>query len=309
MSAEGSRASRGWARWARVAVAVVLVGFLVWRAGISELEPGAISWGYIAIAAAIVPLSILVRAYNHALLLNRPRRVLSLWDAFVLAVAGIGINLVVPTGASDLVKAHWGWRMHGNAEAMVVSSVLDKLTSLTALAAIGAVAAVVAETPVLGWAAFALFVVTLLPFIAPGLVPWHLLLRILAPGADLDAETISAVGRPPIALVLWVYAVSVAAWALTYSVVWLCCLGVGAAITPAHVLAFAPLSSLARLVPVSVAGIGVGEVTMAALLGRAGVPQDLAAQAVLLSMVLLVIAPGAVGAIVVARGRDGSAAR
>jgi len=84
---------------------------------------------------------------------------------------------------------------------------------------------------------------------------------------------------------------------------WLCCLAVGEPVTPAQVLAFAPLSSLARLVPVSVAGIGVGEVTMAALLGRVGVPADLAAQAVLLSMVLMVIAPGAVGAVVVARGR------
>jgi len=303
MSAERSRSTKRWAQWLRVAVALALVGLLVWRAGITELQPGSISWGYVALAAAIVPLSILVRAYNHALLLNRPKRVLSLWDAFVLAIAGIGINLVVPTGASDLVKAHWGWRMHGNAEAMVVSSVLDKLTSLTALAAIGALGAMVAETPVLGWVSLALFVATLLPFVAPRIVPWHLLLRVLAPGAELDADTISAVGRPPLALLLWVYAVSMGAWVITYAVMWLCCLAVGAPVTPAQVLAFAPLSSLARLVPVSVAGIGVGEVTMAALLGRVGVPTDLAAQAVLLSMVLMVIAPGAVGTVVVARGR------
>jgi len=303
MSAEAPRGPRAWVRWARVAVAVALVGVLAWRAGIGQLEPGAIEWGYVLLGALLVPLSILVRAYNHALLLNRPERVLSLWDAFVLAVVGVGINLVVPTGAADLAKAHWGWRVHGNPEAMVISSVLDKLTSLTALAAIGILGALVADTPALAWVAVALLVVTLLPFVAPRLVPWHLLLRVLAPGAALDAEKIAAVGRPPLLLLLWVYAVSAGAWVVTYAVMWLCCRAVGALVTPAQVLAFAPLSSLARLVPVSVAGIGVGEVTMAALLGRVGVPQDLAALAVLLSMALLVLAPGAVGAIIIARGR------
>jgi len=303
MNARAPRAGRTWAQWGRIAVAVALIGFLCWKAGIGDLTAASISWGYALAALALTPLSILVRAYNHSLLLNRPHRVLSLWDAFVLTLAGIGINLFVPTGASDLVKAHWGWRMHGNPEAMVVSSVLDKLTSLTALAAIGALGAVAAGTPVLGWAALALFVLTLLPFVAPRMVPWRLLLRFLAPGADIDAEMVTAVGRPPLPLLLWVYVVSAGAWVVTYAVMWLCCLAVGAAVTPAQVLAFAPLSSLARLVPVSVAGIGVGEVTMAALLSRVGVAQDVAARAVLLSMTIMVLLPGAVGAVIVARGR------
>lgn len=303
MHARTARSPRVWVRWIRVAVAVVLVVFLGWKAGIGDLDPGAIAWPFALAAAALTPFSILVRAYNHALLLNRPERVLSLWDAFVLTVAGIGINLVVPTGASDLVKAHWGWRLHGNPEAMVVSSVLDKLTSLTALAAIGIVGALDADTPVLGALGLALLVITLLPIVAPKVVPWRLLLRFLAPGAELDAEKVATAGRPPAALLAWVYLVSAFAWVMTYAVVWLCCLAVGATVTPAQVLAFAPLSSLARLVPVSVAGIGVGEVTMAALLGRVGVPADLAALAVLLSMVLMVLVPGAVGAVIVARGR------
>jgi len=102
---------------------------------------------------------------------------------------------------------------------------------------------------------------------------------------------------------LWVYTVSAGAWVVTYAVMWLCCRAAGEVVTPAQVLAFAPLSSLARLIPVSVAGIGVGEVTMAALLGRVGVAQDVAALSVLLSMSIMVIVPGAVGAIIVARGR------
>lgn len=294
---------RSWVRWLRAAVALLLVGWLAWRAGLGDIEPGDVSWGHVALAALVVPLSILLRAYNHALLLNRPTRVLSLREAFSLTLAGVGFNLFIPTGASDLVKAHWGWRMHGNPEAMVVSSVLDKLTSLTALAAIGVAGAIVAEMPVFVWVAVALGLASMAPFVAPRWVPWRTLTRLLAPGVDVDTEKVVMSSRPPISLLLWVYAVSAGAWIVTYSVVWLSCLAVGALVPPAEVLAFAPLSSLARLIPVSVGGIGVGEVTMAALLGRVGVTSELAARAVLVSMMLLVIAPGAAGAVVIARGR------
>lgn len=300
--AEVGRRGARWTRVARVAVALLLVGGLAWKAGVGQLEAKDISWGYVAGALLVVPFSIFVRAYNHWLLLNRSTRILSLRQAVLLTLAGVGFNLFVPTGAADLIKAHWGWRMHGNAEAMVISSVLDKLTSLTALAAIGAIGSVVAGAPVLAWVALAVGLASVAPLVAPGIVPWRLVLRFLAPGAAIEDAAVMASSRPPLALLLWVYAVSAGAWMLTYLAMWLSCLAVRAMVTPSQVLAFAPMSSLARLLPVSIGGLGVGEVTMAALLGRAGVPPEIAARAVLVSMLLLIVAPGAMGAIVVARG-------
>lgn len=290
-------------RAVRIAVAVALVGFLAWRAGAAGLAEGGLSWPWVAAALALTPLCVAVRAYNHALLLNSPVRVLSFPQALVLTLVGVGINLFLPTGAADLAKAHWGLREHGNAEVMVVSAVLDKLTSLTAVALMGFVGALVTGQTALALAAAGLGIATLLPFMAPRLVPWRLLLRVLAPKAEIDADLIAGVANPPRLLLAWVYAVSVVGWLLTYAAMWVCLLAVGADIGFASVLALAPVSSIARLVPVSVGGIGVGEATLAALLTTAGVPAALAARGVLLSMVFLVLAPGALGLAIFARGR------
>lgn len=291
-------------RLLRIAVALLFVGVLAWRAGVGGIaEGGRVGWGWIGLAAILVPVSIGVRAYNHALLLNRPVRVLNMRDAYLLTLAGVGINLFVPTGAADLAKAGWGARLHGNAESMIVSSVLDKLTSLTAVGVLGLAGSLVARMPVLAASAAFLLVVSLLPTALPSVVPWRLLLRLLAPKAPVDEDLVRRVSHPPRALLVWVYAVSVAGWLLTYTVMWACCRAVGADVSLTVVFAFAPLTSVARLLPVSVAGIGVGEVTFAALLGQVGVPTDLASRAVLISMTLLVLAPGAVGAAIVARGR------
>lgn len=291
-------------RGLRVAVALGLTSLIAWRAGVGDVgRDTALSVPWVVLAAAIVPASIGVRAYNHALLLNRPTKVLGFRDAYLLTVAGIGINLFVPTGAADLAKAGWGARIHGNPEAMIVSAVLDKLTSLAAVGALGSAASFVVGSPVLGWTAAALVAASVLPLLAPRLMPWRPLLRVLAPGTTPDPSLIAAVSRPPAALLAWVYAVSVAGWLLTYWAIWACCRAVGADIGLEAVFAMAPLTSVARLLPVSIAGIGVGEATLALLLQREGVPPESAAQAVLLAMVLLVLLPGAVGAVIVARGR------
>jgi uncharacterized membrane protein YbhN (UPF0104 family) len=290
-------------RLARTLVAVAFVAFLGWKAGLADLTDISLQPLPLVLALPVAVGSVAVRAYNHALLLNRPVRVVGAWDAFLLTLAGVGINLFLPTGAADLAKARWGLTRHGNAEAMVVSSVLDKLTSLTAVAFMGAVGAAISGMGALSMVAAGLVVLTLLPLLAPRVVPWHLLLRILAPGHGSDAEIVRGVSNPPWLLLAWVYCVSVFGWLCTYAVIWLCCMSAGADPTPAQLLAVAPVSSIARLVPVSLGGVGLGEATLAALLAGVGVPFELAARGVLLSMVLLVFAPGAAGLLVIARGR------
>lgn len=289
----------------RIVVAFLLVGFLAWRAGIGDLGGSGLqmSWGFALAALLGVPLSVVLRAYNHALLLNRPVRVLRLSQAVTLTLVGSAASLILPMGAADLVKARWGLRSHGNAEAMVVSSVLDKVTSLTAVAAMGAVGAIVTGRTVIALASIALAVATVLPFIAPRLIPWRLLLRLLASNVEVDKEMVEQVSRPPWRLLGWVYTVSVAGWLLTYVVMWASLRAVGLDLGFATVLTFGPISTVARLIPVSIGGIGVGEAALAVLLEQVGAAPDMAARGVLLSMAFLVIFPGAIGAIILARGR------
>ena len=290
-------------RGARIAVTIGLVGFLGWKAGILELTSRPIDLRWVVVAFALTVPSVALRAYNHALLLNRPTRVLSFGQALGLTVVGVGIGLFVPSGAADFAKAYWGVQRHGSAEAMVVSVALDKLTSLSAVAAMGAVGGFWAGRLVIGWVAVALLILTLLPFVAPRIVPWRFLFRFLAPGQDVDPHVVAQVARPPLGLLLWVYVVSITGWLLTYAVLGACLRAFGAEVSMADVLAFGPVSTIARLLPVSFAGIGLGEATLATLFVSVGVPAGVAARSVLLSMIALVLVPGAVGAVMLASGR------
>jgi len=260
------------------------------------------AWWPAVAAAALVPVAVAVRAFNHTLLANRRVRILGPWTAFRLALAGAGIALFLPAGAADLAKAHYGYRVHGHAEDMIVSSALDKLTSVTAVAVMGAIGAALSGEPVLGAVAISVALVTLVPFAFPGIVPWAFALRLLAPGHEADDAVIRAVTRPPVARLLAVYVVSLAGWLVTYSIVYLCCVAVGARVSFAYVMALAPFTTLARMLPVSVGGLGLGEFTTTALLVSAGVDSALAARASLVAMVALVLLPGAAGVLLLLRG-------
>jgi uncharacterized membrane protein YbhN (UPF0104 family) len=60
--------------------------------------------------------------------------------------------------------------------------------------------------------------------------------------------------------------------------------------------------TVSRLVPISAGGIGLGEVTMTALLARAGAPETAAAQAALLQLGVLTLLPGAAGLVLLGAG-------
>ena len=291
-------------RLLRVAVAVGLVAFLGYRAGLGELA--SISHGFSAswfvFAIVLVVPSILVRAYNHSLLLNREGVTIPLGEMSRLTLVGIGIGLFMPTGASDLAKAHYGYRLHGHPEAMVISSVLDKITSLTAVAVMGMLGAMISGAPVIVAFGIVLAVASLVPLTFPRRMPWRPLIRVLAPSATIDLDRLMASARVPTKLLLSVYAISLLGWMLTYGVVFACCRAVGADVSFALVLAVAPLASLARLIPISAGGVGLGELTMAAMFVNAGVPERLAALAPLLAVVLTVLIPGSLGLVLLAVG-------
>ncbi len=280
-----------------------LVVLLARAAGLGDLTVREVRFEWIALGVALVPLSVWVRSFNHGLLLNSHTRLLGPWELYRLTLVGAGIALFLPMGAADLLKARYGLTVHGHAEEMVVSSVYDKLTSLTALAVMGVAGAAATGDVVLAAVAAVIALATLVPFVVPTGGVWRVLLRFLAPRARLDEAVVALHSRPALGLLLKVWVVSFGAWIITYFVVYACCRAVGAPIDVFTVFALAPLSTIARLVPVSAGGVGVGEVTMAALFVRAGVDQALAAQTALLQLGLLILLPGVVGALLLVTGR------
>lgn len=256
--------------------------------------------GLLTSAIALVPLALAIRAYNHTLMLNRPLRVVGFSDAFALTIVGVALSMIVPLLASDILKARWGLKAYGSPESMVVSTALDKLTSLSAVALMGVAGAVAIDAWVVAVLAAVLAVCALVPFVVPDRMPWRRLVRFLAPGDAPDPDVIRRCARVPKGLLAWSLVVSLLGWVATYATTWLCLRAVGADVSVWTVAMLAPIATVMRLVPVSVGGIGVGEATLAAMLAAQGVSSTLAAKGVLISMLLLVIAPGAVGILLLA---------
>jgi uncharacterized membrane protein YbhN (UPF0104 family) len=313
-SREGGGSAPAWRRVAlralRVAVAVFLVWFLWSRAGIEDLGElvDSLDWRWVLAAAAVVPVALGIRALNLTLLTNRVRRVLGAWQSYRLTLIGVGANLFLPTGVSDLLKAHLGYRAYGSPEDIVLSTIFDKLTAITAVAAMGTVGAIIEREWVLVALTVGVAAVSLAPWVFSRVIPWRWVLRLLAPGSDIDEETMRAAAKPPAPLLTKVVLVSVVGWVATYTVVYLSCQATGVPVSFAYVLAVAPLATIARTIPISAGGVGLGELTMAALFTRAGAPEELAVRAALLSMVLLVLVPGLIGVLLLtlggARGRS-----
>ncbi|GAB4277309.1 MAG: hypothetical protein Kow0056_08640 [Coriobacteriia bacterium] len=281
----------------KAVVALALIWLLWSRAGI-EVLPRALHdlrSGWLAIGALLVPIAIGIRSYNLSLLVNARNDLLGQAALFRLTLIGIGLNLFLPAGASDLAKAAVAYKRHGSPEDLIVSTVLDKVTAITALAAMGAVGAALSSEWVLSGISVVVLLLSLVPFVFPHRVPWRWLVRLLASGHDINEERLAESARPSGPLLFRVVAVSAAGWVVTYAVVYVCCMAVGAEVSAWYVLALAPLTTLAKLIPISAGGVGLGEFTMAFLLEQAGVGQELATRASLLALVLLTLVPGVVG--------------
>jgi uncharacterized membrane protein YbhN (UPF0104 family) len=208
------------------------------------------------------------------------------------------LSLVLPAGASDLAKARLGYVTYGSAEEIVVSTVLDKLTAVTAVAAMGIAGALVEEETTFALAAAAVLVVSIIPYVFPKAMPWRLTLRLLAHGDSIDEERLERAARPSRGVLARVVGVSVVGWIVTYAVIYMMALGFDAGVTIWYVLSLAPFATLARLVPVSVGGVGLAEFTLAILFERAGVSAQVAARTALASLVALVLVPGVLGVLV-----------
>lgn len=290
---------------ARAGAAAALVGLLVWKAGLFESGSlGRVEVSWFLAGFALVPIALALRAFNHGLLLNRDSRLIGFADLMRLTLVGAGIGLIVPMGAADLLKARYGLVVHGSPEKMVVSTVVDKLTSLTAVAAMGSFAAALSGRWAFTLVGVLLLSASLVPVLLPSRWLWSTLTRLVWHGAHgIDEDAVMLQARPDAGLLARVYVVSAAGWLVSYLAVYAACRAAAAEVGIGTVLALAPVMTIARLVPVSIGGIGVGEATLAALLVSVGVPVSIASLASLLQLILLVLAPGAAGLVVLSLGR------
>lgn len=289
----------------RAGVSFALVAFLGWRLAQQGTEGVALaSPPWLAAAAALVWLAVTVRVVSFSLLVNRGRRVVTFRQAYYLTLVGAGAGLFLPGGAGDIAKAALGARAYGSPEQVVASSVIDKLTSLASVAALGVAGALVAEEPALAAASGLLLAAAMLPLLAPRIVPWAWVVRVVGGGAEPEA-LVGAV-RTPAPMLATVLAVSTAGWLTTFAVLVACSRAAGADVSAAYIYSVGPLIVVSSLVPISLAGLGLTQLTMAYALARAGVPQPVAISAAFFQLAVN-LPPGVLGIALYGMSRHGRA--
>lgn len=288
--------------FARAAVSAALLVLLVWRL---RGETGSVSLespSWLLLAAALVPAAVGLRVASFMLLVNREERVIGFGHAIFLTLVGAGAGLFLPGGAGDLFKAALGARTAGSPEKIVASSIVDKLTSLAAVAFMGVTGSLIAGEDAFALLAGVALGLSVAPLVVPGVVPWRLVVRALG-GRNANPDSLQRAVRTPWPVLAPVLAVSFAGWLVTYTVVFSCCRAAGAQVSASYVYSMAPLITLTSLIPISLAGLGLSQVTMSWLLIRAGVPQPVAISAAFFQLAVN-LAPGVVGIVLYAIRRD-----
>lgn len=281
---------------ALLAIVVLRVDWGAFIAALRDARPEMLS-----LALATVWLAVAARAYSFALVVNRPRRLVTLAQSAALTLAGNGAALVLPGLAGDLLKAHVAWRAHGEPERIASGTVIDKLTSLAAIGILAAIAAGAAGRPGFAVLGAGVGLTALVALVAPRIVPWRLLARIVAPRAVLDAERMASATALDTARYAYVIAVSLVGWLLSFGAIALVCEALGVSISYAEVVVAGCAMTIASLIPLSIAGLGISQVTLVGALAWFGVGAQIAAS-VALTHLALVLTPAAAGAIMLAFG-------
>lgn len=287
-------------RAAKLALQILLSGALVlWL--FSRVDKAALAGALRGIdaktaflcAALLIP-NFLLRALRFKLLFDSPENKIPLTGSLRLLFAGLGLNLFLPAGSGDVLKAYFGYKWTGVKERMLSVSLTDKLIALASVSLLGLFAcAGNADTRLLIASGFAAMPLVLMFGLAGLEKPPAFIARRLEGRFDLAgfASHIRSHKKPLAAAVL----LSAGGWLITYCQLYLCFRMSGADVRLVSVLAAAPALTLARLFPFALNGLGTDETVIAFLFGSAGATAGQALIAALLYRLILIIIPGLAG--------------
>jgi uncharacterized protein (TIRG00374 family) len=295
-----------WSRVLRYGVSLAIVALLIvyvdWRLLLDAFIQARLA--ILCLAIVVVAISLWIRAIRWKILLASSTRI-AIIDLFWLGLTGITLNVVLPASLGDVAKAYYAYRRTGLKEEVLSTAVLDKLLGLLSVFLLGTFAALSrnlsAYVYVTAPLALAFFVLSFFPQV----VPWRLLERLqvrvlknrLLIGKLRSAFSVHLSQRIGCLLVSFV------GWLVTSLIFYLLCLAFSVQISYLYVVALAPLLTIARLVPITVSGLGTQEALIIYLFSQAGISATSALVVSLSFTVITTFLPGLVGLLVIWRLR------
>ncbi len=256
------------------------------------------------IALIIMPFSIFLRAWRWRLLINREHNHVSYKEAYDLTLVGVALNIFLPASMGDVAKSYYGYKWHGLKEEMLSSSILDKFIALLSIFVIGTISSL--------WMGFYIYAIISLIFcfiigfliFLPKVIPWTYLSKIFHffTRIDLDDNKMHEYFSVSFELKTKAILISFLGWIVSYVQFYLVCLSFNVQVSFLYILAIAPLINLAVIFPLTLNGLGSGEVMVVYLLGLVGISSSTAlAISLFYSQVLTTLVPGIFGFIKIIR--------
>jgi len=269
-----SRSKRDWERFVQLIISITVLFILVKHTNVKLLV---LTWrevrfSYLILAGLIVPFSILPRVYRWGSIINRENKSVSLKDLYLLTLAGISLNFLLPANLGDIARSYYGYKKTGLGEEMLTSSLVDKLIALFSIFSIGAIASFLYGLNPYTYLSLILAVIfAVVPFF-PNLLPWGLIEKASLLFADETnarqlREQFTLSNKVKIMAIVW----SVIGWSITFLIFYIICLAFSASMKFTYVFAIAPMIILARLCPLTLSGLGTQEAMVMYLFRSIGV--------------------------------------
>lgn len=256
------------------------------------------------VALAIIPFSILIRAWRWMVIINKDGRLVSLNDSYRLTLVGVALNIFLPASSGDIAKSYYGYKWHGIKEEMLSSSIADKLIALLAIFILGSVTSFWLKMYLLSIFSVLCALGLLFVVFYPKIVPWNLLNRIFSfvLKRKLNEEKLNSSFALSTKIKIFTLLISLLAWLISYIQFFIVCKSFSIDISFIYILAVASIINLALLFPFTLNGIGSAEATMVFLFGLINIPPTLAIVVSLVYLQLLnTIIPGLAGTILILR--------
>ena len=276
MEREGrtSRSKRDWGRLVQLVISITVLFILAKRTNVKLLI---LTWrevrfSYLILASLIVPFSILPRVYRWGSIINREKKSVSLADLYLLTLAGISLNFLLPANLGDIARSYYGHKKTGLGEEMLTSSLVDKLIALFSIFSIGAIASFLYGLDSYTYLSLVLAVIfAVVPFF-PNLLPWGLIEKAFLLFADETdtrqwREQFTLSNKVKIMAIVW----SIMGWSITFLIFYIICLAFSVGVKFTYVFATAPMIILARLCPLTLSGLGTQEAMVMYLFRSIGV--------------------------------------
>jgi len=259
---------------------------------LSQARPGPL-----VLAFLLMPFAVGMRAWRWHYILKRHG--LSIPPRVVVRITFIGhaYNLLLPGSLGDIVRSYYGWRDWGNKEVMLTSSVSDKVVALQTLCLLGVPAALAVRQYELAALSGALLLVLSVFLARPEALPWSTLARLFerVTRRQLDVPLMLHGFRMDTRTFLGTVALSLVGWLVTNMMYYLTWLAFSDHVSVLMAFAVAPILNVARMLPITISGIGSVELLSASLLGSAVGRSEAVMGAVAVNLAL-VVAPGLIGA-------------